>query len=156
MVGLELPIHTIQRAWRLRVRHRRALSLASANSLQAVLAHQALHGAACDGDAFSTQLVPDLVGTVDPEVRLPHATNLRRQFSIAQAASAQQRRVALTGRVPPVRRRGDLQHAADRLDPEFLAMPVDERIQDLMRRSSSAWAKNALASFRISLALRSS
>jgi hypothetical protein len=31
-------------------------------------------------------------------------------------------------------------------------VPVDEALQDLSRRSSSAWAKNALASFRISLA----
>lgn len=56
----------------------------------------------------------------------------------------------------PIRRRGDLQDAADRLGPEPLAMPVDEGLQDLMWRSSSAWAKNALANFRISLALRSS
>jgi len=34
-------------------------------------------------------------------------------------------------------------------------MLVDEGLQDLMRRSSSAWAKNALASFRISLVWRS-
>ena len=56
----------------------------------------------------------------------------------------------------PVRRRGDLHDAADRLDPKALVMLVDEALQDLMRRSSSAWAKNALASLRISLALRSS
>jgi hypothetical protein len=35
-------------------------------------------------------------------------------------------------------------------------MLVDEVVQDFRRRSSSAWAKNALASLRISLALRSS
>jgi len=31
-------------------------------------------------------------------------------------------------------------------------VPVDEFAHDLQRRSSSAWAKNALASFRISMA----
>ena len=41
----------------------------------------------------------------------------------------------------PVRRRGDLHGATDRLDPELLAMLVDEGLQDLMRRSSFAWAK---------------
>jgi len=35
-------------------------------------------------------------------------------------------------------------------------MLIDEVLQDSRRRSSSAWAKNALASFKISLALRSS
>src|SRR3546814_5416461 len=35
-------------------------------------------------------------------------------------------------------------------------MCIDEAPQDLSRRSSSAWAKNALASFSISLARRSS
>ena len=35
-------------------------------------------------------------------------------------------------------------------------MLIDEALQDFRRRSSSAWAKNALASFKISLALRSS
>ena len=45
---------------------------------------------------------------------------------------------------------------AERLDPDGIAMLVDEVLQDLSRRSSSAWAKNALASFSISLARRSS
>jgi hypothetical protein len=35
-------------------------------------------------------------------------------------------------------------------------MLIDEILQDFKRRSSSAWAKKALASLRISLALRSS
>jgi hypothetical protein len=58
--------------------------------------------------------------------------------------------------MPPISRRGNLQDLADRLDPMGIAMLVDEIPQDLSRRSSSAWAKNALASFRISLARRSS
>ena len=37
-----------------------------------------------------------------------------------------------------------------------MTMFVDETLQNFSRRSSSAWAKNALASFRISLARRSS
>ena len=55
-----------------------------------------------------------------------------------------------------ISRRGNLQDLAERLDPEGIAMLVDEVLQDLSRRSSSAWAKNALASFNISLARRSS
>src|SRR3546814_7691084 len=57
--------------------------------------------------------------------------------------------------VPAISRRGDLQDLANRLDPEGAAMCVNEAPQDLRRRSSSAWAKNALASFSISLARRS-
>jgi len=65
-------------------------------------------------------------------------------------------RMALQGKVTPVTGWGDLQLPADRLDPEGITMRVDEGSQDLNRRSSSAWAKITLASFRISLALRSS
>ncbi|CAG9266242.1 hypothetical protein BDI4_970025 [Burkholderia diffusa] len=54
-----------------------------------------------------------------------------------------------------VARRGNPQNLADRLDPEGVAMLIDEGLQDLNRRSSSAWAKNALASLRISLVRRS-
>src|SRR6476469_4621015 len=55
-----------------------------------------------------------------------------------------------------IARRGNLQHLADRLDPVGIPMLVDKLPQDLKRRSSSAWAKKALASRKISLALRSS
>jgi len=34
----------------------------------------------------------------------------------------------------PVRRRGDLHNATDRLDPELLAMLVDKALQDLRLR----------------------
>ncbi len=56
----------------------------------------------------------------------------------------------------PVSRWGDLQHLADRLDPMRVPRLIDKRPHDLSRRSSSAWAKNALASFSISLARRNS
>ena len=55
-----------------------------------------------------------------------------------------------------IARRGDRQNLADWLDPMRLAMIVDERNHGLNRRSSSAWAKYALALRRISLACRSS
>jgi hypothetical protein len=44
-----------------------------------------------------------------------------------------------------VARRGDRQRLADRLDPVGLTVIVDERDHGLKRRSSSAWAKHALA-----------
>jgi len=45
----------------------------------------------------------------------------------------------------PVTGRGDPQDAADRLDPETVTMLINKGPQDLVRRSSSAWAKYARA-----------
>ena len=55
-----------------------------------------------------------------------------------------------------VGRRSDLKHAADRLDSVSVALLGHEPGHGLKRRSSSAWAKYALALRRISLACRSS
>jgi len=65
-------------------------------------------------------------------------------------------RVTLLRRMPTVTGRSDLQDTADRFDPETVTMLIDKGPQDLVLRSSSAWAKYALARRRISLALRSS
>ena len=54
-----------------------------------------------------------------------------------------------------VRRRGDLQFATDRLDPEALAVGLDEA-GHFGSRGSSSRAKKTEAAFRISLARRSS
>jgi integrase len=54
------------------------------------------------------------------------------------------------------KRRGDRQLRADRLDPVLIAMAVNEVDHHFGRRSSSAWAKDADALRRISLARRSS
>src|SRR6185503_280404 len=48
------------------------------------------------------------------------------------------------------------EHGADRLDPKTVPVGVDVAELYLSRRSSSAWAKNADAVFRISFARRSS
>jgi hypothetical protein len=56
----------------------------------------------------------------------------------------------------PISRRGDSQDSANRLDPKAAAVVIDEGPNHFKRRSSSAWAKKALASFRISLARLSS
>src|SRR5690606_25062272 len=144
------------RAWRLAITDGGAHHLATAHTLQAQAFHQTFDRAAGNGDAFSVELLPDLVGTVDLHVGSPHTFDVRSQCTVTLCALTSQGRVALLGGVAPIARRGDLQHLADRLDPVGLSMLIDEALQDFRRRSSSAWAKNALASFRISLALRSS
>src|SRR5207244_9306170 len=64
--------------------------------------------------------------------------------------------IALPGFELGVQRRGDRQDRADRLDPELLPVLVDEPDHHLARRSSSAFAKYAEASRRISFARRNS
>ena len=75
---------------------------------------------------------------------------------VALGACAAPLRAAPKRRIPSISRRGDPQNLAARLDPKRVAVLVDEFPQDLSRRSSSAWAKNALATFKISLARCSS
>lgn len=54
----------------------------------------------------------------------------------------------------PIRGWGRLQDTADGLDPKLLAALVDEGLQDLMQRSSSAWAKTQWAASGFRWALR--
>lgn len=75
---------------------------------------------------------------------------------IAPGLQRAQSRATLTSSMASVRQEGDLQDATDRLDLELRSMLIDESLLDLVRRLSSAWAKNALASMRISLASRNS
>lgn len=49
--------------------------------------------------------------------------------------------------VSPVAKRSVLHLLSDRLDPLGLSRLIDEVLQDIRRRSRSAWAKNALTSF---------
>ena len=155
-LGSELPIDAIKRTWRFGVGNRGALRLASAHTLQTLLTHQPLDGTACHGDTLPVELQPDLVCAIDLQVGMPHTVNLRHQDRITLGTQRPQCWLSLARCMAPIRRWGDLQDTADRLDPKLRAVLIDEGLQDLMRRSSSAWAKNALASFRISLALRSS
>ena len=155
-ISPELPVDAIKRAWRLGVHDGGALRLASAHALQALQSHQPFDSTARHADTFPIELKPDLVRTIDLQVGVPNTLNLRRQLCITLSTTRSQGWLPLTCGMKPIRGWGDLQDTADRLDPKLLAVLVDEGLQDLMRRSSSAWAKNALASFKISLALRSS
>ncbi|MDT4844035.1 hypothetical protein FQZ97_779750 [compost metagenome] len=153
---MELPLDTIQRAKGLVARHRCPHDLATPYALQSSLAHQPLHRAPGCPDAFSPKLLPDLHRAIALHVGIPHALDFRDQCVVTPCTARAQCRVTKSGRVPAVTGRGDLQDAADRLDPETVTMLIDKCPQDLVRRSSSAWAKYALARRRISLALRSS
>jgi hypothetical protein len=109
--------------------------------LQAHRPHQARHGTASDRDPFSQKLPPHLSDAIDAEILLVHAPDFGPQGDIAPGPCRQLTRIGAPGGVGVVRRRGDRQNAADRLDPVDDAVFVDEGDHGLNRRSSSAWAK---------------
>lgn len=155
-LGPELPIDPVQRAKGLAVADRRAHPLVPPHASQPLLAHQPFHRAPRHRHALPPQLPPDLVSAIDLPVGLPHAFNLRHQDLITPDPGAATLWVIPKRHLPSIARWGDLQDFADRLDPMRVTVCINEVPQDLSRRSSSAWAKNALASFSISLARRSS
>src|SRR6185437_4904278 len=129
---------------------------AADHALQAKGSHQPCHRAASNIVAFALQLPPDLAHAVDAEVLLEHPPNLRLQGVIPSRPSRQAGRIGAPDDMRMPGRWGNRQHPADRLDPIRRAVIVDEGDHGLCRRSSSAWAKYALALRRISLACRSS
>ena len=95
------------------------------------------------------QLGPDLRRPVDPEVLAVHPSDV--DFELLVAQRPRRRRSTLGG---PIRRRGEQQRCADRLDPEATTVLVDEGDH---RLGPSSWAaKKADADFRISFARRNS
>ena len=77
----------------------------------------------------------------DLAVFIPHPLDLRTQPGIPDRSVGKPGRISFPGLVLVIGRRGDLQMLADRLDPVFRALFVDERDHHFGRRSSSAWAK---------------
>src|SRR3990167_3024010 len=155
-IGLELSIDPVQWAWSRFVRDSGTDHLASAHAPQFQTLHEPLNGATGHRNAFTVHLMPDLVGTVNLHIGLPDLLDFGHQGVIRLGACTAQFRFVLARSMAPIHGRGNLQYLADRLDPVGVAMLVHKILQDLSLRSSSAWAKKALASFRISLARRSS
>lgn len=76
-LGRELPVHSIQRAWRLGVRHRRAYAFVAHGPAQALALHQAPDATARDRKILSLQLLPDLVRAVDLQIALLDPVDMR-------------------------------------------------------------------------------
>src|SRR5690606_31805394 len=153
---MELALPIFQRTQRLVASHRCSHHLAASDALQSGSPHQSLHRASGCSNAFTPELLPDLHRAIALHVGFPYTLDFQGQCLIALSTTTAKCRVTLLSRMPAVTGRGDLQDTADRLDPKTVTMLIDECPQDLVRRSSSAWAKYALARRRISLALRSS
>src|SRR5262249_2982257 len=133
-----------------RIRDRGTPALPADPAREAGASHQPLHPAATHWGAFAMQRSPDLARAVDAEVLGVQPPDLTQYLLVAQRT---RRRLPRPRGV--VRRWGELQRRADRLDPETIAVLVDERDYFLCWRSSSA-PKKVAADLRISFARRSS
>jgi hypothetical protein len=138
MRRFELPIDAIERARGRRIADCGADRFAPHDTLQAHAAHQARHGAASDRNPFPEKLSPDLPDAVDPEVLLIHALDFAPQGDITLGPYRELTRIGAPSGVGMIRRWGDRQNAADRLDPVNGAVLVNEGDHGLNRRSSSA------------------
>ena len=148
----ELAINVIERTGRGAIAHRRAYTAAADHSLQSHFLHQSRHRAAADVVPFPEQLAPDFAHAVDLEVLIENPFDLDAEHDVALDARRCCLWLGAPGNMGVVGRRGDLNNSADRLDPVFVAVRIDEADHGFHRRSSSAWAKYALALRRISLA----
>lgn len=75
--GAEVSLHQVQRPWCRLVRNGRANLPAAPDASQPQLAHQAFHGATGNLGAFPPQLMPELAGAVDAELRLVNLLELQ-------------------------------------------------------------------------------
>ena len=142
-------------AWQASIRlaaHGRAHTAATDHPLESLFLHQRRHCAAADVVPLAQQLTPDLAHAVDWEVLIENPLDLDTKQAIALDARRRRLRLFAPDDVGVVSRRGDLKYSADRLDPVLVAIRIDEADHGFHRRSSSAWAKYALALRRISLA----
>lgn len=131
-------VDPIQRTRRLAIADGGAHHLAAPDAPQPLSPHQALDRATNHCHSFAAQLLPDLVGPIDLQVALPDALDLRQQPRVASGPGTATVRLPDLHGMPPIARRADLQHLADRLYPERGSVCVDEVPQDLSLRSSSA------------------
>ena len=120
--GLKLAVHAVHRA-RCRLVAERGLDrLAADGTLDAQRTHQPFDCTAGNLKAFPAELPPDLARSVDLEIRLKDPSDLDAQSGIASGSRRALLRVAALRHMRVVRRRGDLQQPAVRLDPERHAM----------------------------------
>src|SRR5258706_4019713 len=148
--GGEVPVHQVRWAGRLRICGGGPLRPAAHRPADAQRPHQPLHRAPGHAQPLVLQLPPDLPGPVHLPVLCPDLQDLGLQALIAPRP---RRRRPLERRV--IAARGDLQHLADRPDPEHLPVHPDKR-DYLGKRGSSSRAKKPAAAFKISFARRTS
>ena len=87
-----------------------------------------LDRAACHPDTLTPHLRLDLVSAVDLPVGVPDTLDVGHEVVITLNTSTARLGMAPPGHMKPVTRRGHLQNFADGLDPEGLAVLVDETL----------------------------
>jgi hypothetical protein len=103
------------------VGHCGAQLLAAHGAGESKIVHQALNPVAAYRDALTVELAPYLLHFIDAEVVLVHPADLRDQLAVADRAGR-----GRPGLGSVVRRRGDLQHGAHRLDSPAFPVLVDK------------------------------
>ena len=98
---------------------------AACDAAQAHFPHQPGHRAPGNSEAFAVELLPDLAGAIHPVVLFPHPPDLGPELLIPDRSRWQAARIPLSCLPLVVRRRGDRQYPADRLDPEAVPVIVD-------------------------------
>src|SRR6185437_13341510 len=108
---------------------------------QSHFSHQPLDRTPGHAVALAAQLLPDLPRPIDTaKALLVDASNQDAEFGIALRPRAALRLVLLLRAHAEVRRWGDRQHRADRLDPKAFTMIGDVADHHFGRRSSAAFA----------------
>ena len=135
----ELAVDLVLRARSRRLADRGLDRLATHHAPQAEPTHQALDRAARRAVPFALQLPPHLSHAVDPLVLVPDPPDLSARHVVLARAVRTPLRIDIASPLLVIRRRGELQCRADRLDPVNLAVRVDERRHDLNRRRAPRW-----------------
>src|SRR3954471_23055148 len=130
--------------------------IAAAHALHADDTHQPAHPVAADPETGAAHRPPHLADSVQLLVLPPQSHDGIHQIRVLQVGIGN--RGLLAGMVSVRRNRYIVlcEHGTDRLDAKLAPVVVDVGDDYRSRRSSSAWAKNADAVFRISFARRSS
>ena len=116
----ELPVDLVQRARCLRVAGRGDTGLSAPYASQSHRPHQPFHGALGDLDSFPAHLVPDLARAVEAEALLVDPLDMFLELVVTASTGRTPAGIGKAGSVFMPGGRGDLQFAADRLDPQIL------------------------------------
>ena len=138
---MELALNLVERTYGFAIRHRGTNYLAAPDALQSQTAHQPRNGTTGNLHLVAPEVLPNFHDAVALHVVLPYTLDVLTQQLILLSASASPLRLSGTCCMQVVTGRSDLHHAADRLDTVTVTVLVNEGVQDLLRRSSSAWAK---------------
>jgi hypothetical protein len=118
----KFPVNQIEGAHQCIIHDRRPALGASPHAFYLQSSHQALYRAPHDFDTLSVKLAPNLTGSVYPKVLSPDPRDITLQRFVTLGAFWPPVRIILTGFVLVIRRPGDRQWLADRLDPVCVLM----------------------------------